>query len=68
MICKVIDSVTDIEIYAEDIIHAIEQTNRQFKDICKNYHIIERIKKIMKKTKDQEVYVLCEELIGCQVL
>ncbi|QTA88034.1 HEAT repeat domain-containing protein [Desulfonema magnum] len=65
MICKILDSITHIEIYAEDIIHAIEQANRQFKDICKNDRIIEHIKRVMKKIKDQEVRALCEELLRC---
>lgn len=63
IICKVIDAVTDIEMYGEDIVHAIGGAEREFKGICRESRIIERIKKIMEKTKDDELYALCGELI-----
>ncbi len=64
IICKVVDAISDINVYAEDIIHALDQAERQFKGFCRQADILNRIKKIMEKTADKELHALCRELIG----
>jgi hypothetical protein len=56
------DTVTNIEVYAEDIVHAIEDASREFGELCKDHDLIERIRGIMRQTGDPELRLLCEHL------
>lgn len=64
IICKVVDSISDINIYAEDIVHALYQTEQEFKGLCKHAEILNRLKKIMEKTRDKELDALCREIVN----
>ncbi len=64
IICKVLDTIPDIGIYSEDIIHALDQAERKFKGLCRHADILNIIEKIMEKTTDKELHALCRELVG----
>lgn len=57
------ESIPNLELYAEDILHAIEQAANQFKDTKKTERILNLINRIMKESSDSAVHSLCEELI-----
>ncbi|MDM8551701.1 HEAT repeat domain-containing protein [Desulfobacterales bacterium HSG2] len=63
VISGIADTINDIEIYAEDVIHAIEEAEQEFKGICRKGRIPGLIRKIMEKTEDEELHTLCKELI-----
>ncbi|OQY51778.1 MAG: hypothetical protein B6245_24210 [Desulfobacteraceae bacterium 4572_88] len=63
LIISLIDTLTNIEIYAEDIVHAIEDASREFGELPENQNLAERIRRIMSQTADQELRLVCEHLI-----
>jgi HEAT repeat protein len=59
------ESIPNLEMYAEDILHAIEQAAAQFKDTQKTGRILNLINRIIKESRDSAIHALCEELNKC---
>lgn len=63
ILCNIVNTISDINIYAEDIIYAIEQADQKFKGFCKEECVLEITEKIMELTDNNELRALCQELL-----
>lgn len=62
-LCTLVNTIADINIYAEDIVYAIEQADRIYEEFIKEDCVLEIMEKIMQITENDELRLLCEELM-----
>lgn len=64
MITRLIDTITNMEVYAEDILHAIEAAGHEFLELHREHRLTKRIRRMMRQTEDEDICRLCEGLIS----
>ncbi len=60
---NITDAITDILMYAEDILSSVEEIS-QYADIIRHQKILKIIQKLMKESSDEKIQVFCKEIMN----